>query len=336
MKMQNNIVKGYKNTITNFFENSKYNNSVNFEKKQDLNFILDSGHFENIEIYPSNFQIPSIIANAVITCSNENSLIKPIEFCKLLEKLENFSCKHIVLIYSVFFSVKKIKNHLDTLKNYNIHSVTIICDYNEEYYTDSFGEIVMSLQLNKNLIVLNSPFEKNFEDTMFFSLKSTTFSFVKSRNEFNSNITLFSESQKLNTYFNQKLYIGPSGEIKNAPETAEVFGYIQDIKSEEVLQEIISTPDFQKYWFVHKDLIDVCKECEFRHTCVDNRVPIKRAKDEWFHKIECNYNPYIAKWAGEDGHQTLEECGVISNESGFSIDHEKIKQINLKLETERS
>ena len=80
-----------------------------------------------------------------------------------------------------------------------------------------------------------------------------------------------------------------------------------------------------------KDETDVCKDCEFRHMCVDNRLPYERSPNEWYHKIECNYNPYIAKWEGEEGYRTLAECGVISNEEGFSIDHEKIAEINEEL-----
>jgi radical SAM protein with 4Fe4S-binding SPASM domain len=145
------------------------------------------------------------------------------------------------------------------------------------------------------------------------------------------NITLFTESQAHHTYFNRKLYIGPNGEIKNAPECPETFGYIQDLESPEELKAIVQTPEFQKYWFVHKEITDVCKDCEFRHMCVDNRLPHQRAENEWFHQTECNYNPYIAKWKGEEGYRTLAECGVISNENEFSIDHEKIAEINKEL-----
>jgi hypothetical protein len=62
--------------------------------------------------------------------------------------------------------------------------------------------------------------------------------------------------------------------------------------------------------------------------CTDNRVPFKRKKNEWFHKTECFFNPYISKWKEEEGYKTLSECGVISNENGFSIDHDKIAEIN--------
>jgi len=127
------------------------------------------------------------------------------------------------------------------------------------------------------------------------------------------------------------IYIGPNGEIKNAPECEEEYGFIQDLKSPEELKEIVQTPAFQKYWFVHKEICDVCKDCEFRHMCVDNRLPYQRSKNEWYHKTECNYNPYIAKWIGEEGYRTLAECGVISNENEFSIDHKKIAKINEEL-----
>ncbi len=147
----------------------------------------------------------------------------------------------------------------------------------------------------------------------------------------NPNFELISESQYHHTYFNRKLYIGPNGEIKNAPECEETFGSIKDLDSVEDLKEIISTPAFQKYWFVHKDLCDVCKHCEFRHMCVDNRMPFERADNQWYHKIECNYNPFIAKWEGEIGYRTLSECRVFSNENEFSIDHDRIAEINKEI-----
>ena len=62
--------------------------------------------------------------------------------------------------------------------------------------------------------------------------------------------------------------------------------------------------------------------------CVDNRLPHKRKENEWYHKTECNYNPYIAKWEEEEGYKTLKECGVVSNENEFSINHDKIAEIN--------
>lgn len=173
-------------------------------------------------------------------------------------------------------------------------------------------------------------------NTESLKIELPTFKIIKTDNPLsciihNPNLQLFTESQTHHTYFNRKMYIGAKGEIKNAPECEEEFGNINDLGSVEDLKQIIAIPEFQKYWFVHKELCDVCKDCEFRHMCVDNRLPYQRKDGSWYHKTECNYNPYICKWKDEEGYRTLEECGVVSNEKGFSINHEKITAINKTL-----
>jgi radical SAM protein with 4Fe4S-binding SPASM domain len=130
------------------------------------------------------------------------------------------------------------------------------------------------------------------------------------------NLLLFSESQEHHTYFNRKLYIGPSGEIKNAPECKEVLGNINEVRD---LIKIISGKEFQRYWQVKKSNTDVCRHCEFMHMCVDKRIPIRRNEKEWFHKKECDYNPFIGKWKGEPDHKTLAEIAIISNKDEFKI-----------------
>ena len=142
---------------------------------------------------------------------------------------------------------------------------------------------------------------------------------------------LIHESQNHNPYFNRKLYIGSDGELKNAPECEEVYGNINLLKSGEELKQIVSTAEFQKYWHIKPDMIDVTKDNEFRYMSIDNRIPYQRQDGSWYHKEEPNYNPYIAKWKSEEGYKTLAECGVISNEKGFSIDHKKIEEINKEL-----
>lgn len=135
------------------------------------------------------------------------------------------------------------------------------------------------------------------------------------------------ESENYNLYFNRRGFINYKMELKPFRESNTTI----------VLKKL----DFENFgledfdiWNVNKNIVDVCKDCEFRQMCVDNRLPFKRKENEWYHKIECNYNPYIAKWEGEEGYKTLEECGVISNESGFSIDHDKIAKINAELWSE--
>lgn len=73
-------------------------------------------------------------------------------------------------------------------------------------------------------------------------------------------------------------------------------------------------------------------DCEFQNICTDNRLPKRRSGNgSWYNIYECNYNPYIAKWKGEEGYRTLAECGVNSDENGFSKNHERIAKINEEL-----
>ena len=73
------------------------------------------------------------------------------------------------------------------------------------------------------------------------------------------------------------------------------------------LDNVINNPNFKKLWKKHKDLIHVCKDCEFRYMCTDCRVFIKDSKDIYSQPAKCSYNPYIAKWEGEEGYYTVEE-----------------------------
>jgi len=327
-----NIIKGFaRNTYLDFY-NSKY--SFRKNNNEGIDNVIKEINIDTTSAHYLSWKSPSEITNSIITISKINELYKADKLGLILQFCSIVLCKHVVIRIQGKLEIKDIEFVLRKLSEFEIHSVLVICDFAEEYYTDHFGELIMGLTINKRLIVMNSPFEKNFEDTMFFTQKNDLYSTQKTELEIKPSLTLFSESLLHNVYFNRKLFIGPNGEIKNAPECEDSFGCIQDLNSAEQLKEIIHTPEFQKYWFVHKEILDVCKDCEFRHMCVDNRLPYKRSEKEWYHKIECNYNPYIAKWESEKGYKTLEECGVISNENGFTIDHDKIAKINAELWSE--
>jgi radical SAM protein with 4Fe4S-binding SPASM domain len=248
--------------------------------------------------------------------------------------LEEMQCKHLVLDFNCSITNDLLLFLFSEMNQYNLHEILFLANYCDYLYSEDFSKTVYLTDRYKSFFIFHAPFNKNLEDLFFYSTKSKKISYDKSESGFNINKTLYEEARNCHTYFNRKMYIGPNGEIKNAPETDQVFGRIQDLKSGSQFKEIISSPDFQKYWFVHKEIIDVCKDCEFRYMCVDNRVPVERNNLEWYHITECNYNPYIAKWSHEKGYHSLLECGVISNETDFSIDHTRIAAINAQLSRE--
>ncbi len=114
---------------------------------------------------------------------------------------------------------------------------------------------------------------------------------VRSEKQFSVNLTLFCESQNFNTYLNRKVVIAANGEIKNAPNSKIEFGNYNSAG----LSAIVNTKEFQSLWHVKKDDIEVCKECEYRHMCLDNRIPVKK-EDKWIHETNCLYDVYTGRW----------------------------------------
>lgn len=135
-----------------------------------------------------------------------------------------------------------------------------------------------------------------------------------------NNIELYTESQTQHTYFNRKLSIGANGDIKNFPEAEMVFGNLNNVSNVNEVMRMVNREDFQQYWNISKSETIVCKECELRNMCIDNRIPIKNNNGEWYHKTECNYNPYIAKWKGDIGYKSLVESGIEFNNGELKID----------------
>ena len=259
-------------------------------------FDVPKKHYPNFTKINTQWIHPSDITNSIIC----HPFITESEL-KLLDEL---LCKHIVVILPSIYELQEFLKI--NFKSFGFQSIDIYFQHGNK---NKIVELIKDCDIIAN-IYSNDDFKLDSGISLII------------------NFDTFTESQVHNTYFNRKFYIGMEGEIKNAPECDEVFGYINDISTPEELKQIINSPDFQYYWFANKEVTDVCKDCEFRHMCVDSRLPVNRKDTTWYHTQECNYNPYICKWQDEEGYLSLSECGVISNEKGFSIDHERIAEIN--------
>ena len=105
------------------------------------------------------------------------------------------------------------------------------------------------------------------------------------------------------------------------------YGNIKDT----TLEEAINKPGFKDLWFINKDKIDVCKDCEFRYMCTDCRAFIKDPENIYSQPAKCTYNPYICLWEGQEGYVPVEECGTYSRETGFVPDKKKIAKLNKEI-----
>ena len=239
---------------------------------------------------------PSPITNAIIELSKNNELICVFAFNKLIKYLDELLCKHIVLQLKSFVCCNQLKMLIELIHQSEIHSFQLIVPYELEYDTDDFGLFLMQQPKLKYIIFETAPKERNLENRIFFKKGKLKSSDRKHPDQFNTNVSLFSEAQYHHTYFNRKLFVGEMGEIKNAPECEEIHGYIQSINEIQQLHRIIQTPAFQRFWYANKDRCDVCKDCEYRYMCIDNRGFSEKKNGYWYHKQACNYNPYTGEW----------------------------------------
>ena len=91
--------------------------------------------------------------------------------------------------------------------------------------------------------------------------------------------------------------------------------------------DIIKHSDLSRIYFSKKDAIEICQHCEFRHMCVDDRMPLKITDKLWKHKSECQYNPFSCKWKGDKGYLNLHESGVEILNGELMINQDKLKGV---------
>ena len=113
-----------------------------------------------------------------------------------------------------------------------------------------------------------------------------------SKELFSINIPVFMESLKHNTCLNRKVSIDIDGNIKNCPSMKNSFGNIKYDK----IEDVIKTIEFKKNWFIHKDLIDICKDCEFRRVCTDCRGFVEEPNNQLSKPLKCGYSPKTNEW----------------------------------------
>jgi SPASM domain peptide maturase of grasp-with-spasm system len=115
---------------------------------------------------------------------------------------------------------------------------------------------------------------------------------VVDTHNFTNTIDHITESQQHNTCLNRKVAIDVNGNIKNCLGMCKSHGNAKNLN----IKDVIQNPDFNKLWYIKKDDIAVCKDCEFRHICTDCRAFTEDPEDIYSKPLKCGYNPYTSEW----------------------------------------
>lgn len=274
-----------------------------------FNFLIDNRFIffnSNPSLFPKiNLQWASSskITNTIIDIGNIHH-----NYINLFYQLETLKCSYVQIRYFHeigFNSINNVVEHLNSNKS-RVNSIDFIIPYCDNFIHEDFNFLIEQNSRIHSIIIYNSPFDKrhkplnkNMGYLVFVKRNILNEKHCGIINEeyFYSNIKLHSESQYHNTCLNRKISIDKNGNIKNCPSMPQSFGNIKDTTLEEALKH----PDFKKYWNVNKDMIAVCKDCEFRHICTDCRAYTERThfdgEIDLSKPLKCGYNPYTNEWA---------------------------------------
>ncbi len=286
-----------------------YNYEYNEIIDEYFNFLMDN----KLAFYTLNPNLfPKISLEWSSPCEITNCLIdfeeSHYDLVNIFNQLEVLKCSYLqIRFYSEvdFIYIKEIVQELNKM-NSRIVSIDFILPYLENNKLDNLKSFIKEHNRIHSIIFYNAPEDQN-NPALNFGMGYLMFVKRNVLNEkncgvinfeyFYSNIKLHSESQHHNTCLNKKLSIDKDGFIRNCPSMPQHFGNIKDT----TLEKALSHPDFKKYWNVTKDMIAVCKDCEFRHICTDCRAYTERTDFEedldLSKPLKCGYNPYTNEWA---------------------------------------
>jgi len=305
------------------------NEFICFLKEKDVIYLSEQQlSFKDLII---EFDYPAKVSNAIIEIELSNS-----KLYEIIYQLESLGCEHLQIYIKDVLDLKDYDYIFSNFKNSRVSSIDIITKYNKKLdNTEILRRFFNSEKRLFNIIFYDAIKSKkeNFDPfgnkRMLFIKDNLTFKDCGCMHPMNlqNSMSFFTEAQKHNTCLNRKVYIDIEGNIKNCPAMTKVYGNIKDTK----LEEAITKDGFKNLWYVNKDKIDVCKDCEFRYMCSDCRAFIKDDGNIYSQPSKCNYNPYVCKWDGQEGYVPVEECGTYKKDKGFVPDKEKIEELNKQI-----
>lgn len=212
----------------------------------------------------------------------------------LFKNIDLLGVSELMLIQSEKENVlKNIHQILDSLKNSIVNNIVIVVPDNI-YSVKVLNSIKNDYLRVRRILIYNS--DKSCEiDSIIYTtkdLKEMLCKRITSTDDFVINTKSYIEAKNRNLYFNRRVYIDDMGNIKHSYDDEKVYGNIK----EDAIPAIIHSSEFQELSMVTKDKIEICRGCEFRYICQDNRIPEKISNSKYRHTTLCNYNPKTASW----------------------------------------
>lgn len=279
-----------------------YNNEENETIDEYVNFLVENEYAfftDNPDNFPAllkKWYSPAKITNAIIDIDSEIIYLDK----EIISQLEKLGVIAIQLRLNDSISIDKLDKVLTLFMNSSIRSIELVLKYVEEYHSDLPNLALRHLRISY-IIIHSSPnnsHEEHSHIVCFYTkddIKRNTSFGPRLITHLAVNKQLFMEAQFHNTYLNKKVYINKNCEVSNAPGYPVLGNF-----NEKPLYDIVDSLLLNNLWDIKKDVIKICKDCEFRYFCVDSRIPkIDSLTKEYFHEESCEYNPFTSTWKHE-------------------------------------
>ena len=188
--------------------------------------------------------------------------------------VSNDSIRHINIVspfFSFFDSIEEINNLIKQNPRLHLSFYKTPIEEKIKFEKHTKNEILLSNKIKLSTININSCDDCGNIDVN--RLKIPT-------------LDEYMENKIYNGCLNRQIGIDENGDIKNCPSFEFAYGNIKNTN----LSDVVKNPDFQKYWHINKEKIDVCRECEFRVICIDCRAYVLDKNNIYSKPLKCNYN----------------------------------------------
>lgn len=267
----------------------------NFLKNKEFIFFTDTPNiFSKLEL---KYRSASLITNAIIEVGDKSNH----DFRLIFHELDELNCQALEIRIFHSISPAEIISILEGTQRGRLRSIVLLLPFSESVTTENLRLMFRANPRISRLCIYDAPqYSVSFVDeydkiAVLFS--PNTFALGRQSRFVNPKYFVCStefyvEAQNANPYFNQKIVIDVNGDIKNCSSLSYSYGNISGTS----LKEICEREDFQKPWAIKKDSIEICRDCEFRYMCTDERLPVESSNGDYSHTSNCNYDPYSATW----------------------------------------
>lgn len=269
----------------------------NFLIENELGFHCEENLLSNFIRKSVEWDYPALITNAIFE----------VDYATFLERYRHIegiidSCltRHIEVCFINPVDIEQLKTVLKNLDALDLNNYNIIFSLKDNEFIEEALKLLNQHYKIYRTILFNAPERKIIETkkagwgNIFVVDYKFTYKYcgIVDSNYFTISTEHFTESLKFNTCLNRKLAIDIDGNVRNCPNTKVVHGNINDGN----IVELMKAESFARIGKIHKGLISVCKDCEFRNICTDCRAFLENPEDIFSKPLKCGYDPYTNQW----------------------------------------